>query len=91
MMLKEEPKIHGFTSVTLYPQENVHFSMDAMPEYKEMLTDEYYNTCVPLSYENLFQLMDECLHLDQKEDWLAYLKRRYLINYFAGLFKKEER
>ena len=83
--------LHGdiatFTGVTLFPQENVHFSMDAMPEYKEKLTDEYYNSCVPLSYENLFDLMGECLCLEKKEEWIEYLKRRYLINYFEGVMK----
>lgn len=83
--------LHGdiatFTSVTLFPQENVHFSMDAMPKYKEMLTDEYYQSCVPLTYENLFEQMDQCLHLEKKEEWMKYLKRRYLINYFEGVMK----
>ena len=77
----------SFTSITLYPQENVHFSIDAMSEYKKMLTDEYYPSCVPLSYENLFDQMEECLHLEKKEEWIEYLKRRYLINYFEGVMK----
>ena len=51
-----------------YPQENLHFSMDAMPKYKEMLTDEYYQSCVPLTCENLFEQMDKCLHLEQPQE-----------------------
>lgn len=84
--------IHGdiekFTSVTVYPQENIHFSMDAMPKYKSFLTDEQYSSFVPLSYENLFERMRECLNLEHKEEWIAYLKRRYLFFVFSHLFEK---
>ncbi len=72
--------IYNFTSITLYPQGNVHFSLDAMPKYKEMLKDEYKDSFVPLSYETLFQKMEECLNMEQKTDWIAYLKRRYLFD-----------
>lgn len=72
--------IANFISITLYPQENIHFSLDAMPKYKAMLKPEHYNSFVPLSYENLFQRMEECLNMEQKDEWIAYLKRRYLFN-----------
>lgn len=75
--------LHGdiadFTSITLYPQENIHFSMDAMPKYKELLKDEQSHTCIPLSYENLFEWMKRYLRLTQKDEWIDYLKRRYLF------------
>jgi len=75
--------LHGdladFTSITLYPQENIHFSMDAMPKYKNLLTDEQSYTCIPLSYENLFEWMNRHLQLKQKDEWISYLKRRYLF------------
>ena len=72
--------IANFISITLYPQENIHFSLDAMPLYKVLLKPEHYNSFVPLSYENLFQRMEECLNMEQKDEWIAYLKRRYLFN-----------
>ena len=85
-------QLHGdiarFTSITLYPQENIHFSLDAMPAYKSMLTDEAAHTCVPLSYENLFDYMERYLNVEKKDEWLAYLKRRYLFFYFSHLFEK---
>lgn len=80
--------IARFTSITLYPQENIHFSLDAMPAYKELLTDDSANTCIPLSYENLFDYMERSLNMEQKTEWLAYLKRRYLFFYFSHLFEK---
>ncbi len=80
--------IARFTSITLYPQENIHFSLDTMPAYKELLADESSNTCIPLSYENLFDYMERSLNLEQKNEWIAYLKRRYLFFYFSHLFEK---
>ena len=81
--------IARFTSITLYPQENIHFSLDTMPAYKELLADESSNTCIPLSYENLFDYMERSLNLEQMNEWIAYLKRRYLFFYFSHLFEKE--
>ena len=74
-----------FTSITLYPQENIHFSICAMPEYKKLLRDEQSHTCIPLSYENLFDWMNRHLHLEQKDEWISYLKHRYLFFYFSHL------
>jgi len=72
--------IANFISITLYPQENIHFSLDAMTKYKAMLKPEHYNSFVPLSYENLFAEMENFLNLEHKEEWMAYLRRRYLFN-----------
>lgn len=71
--------IANFISITLYPQENIHFSLDAMPKYKALLKPEHYNSFVPLSYENLFAEMETFLNLEHKEEWMAYLRRRYLL------------
>ena len=83
--------LHGdiarFTSITLYPQENIHFSLDAMPAYKQLLADYASNTCIPLSYENLFTYIERSLDMEQKNEWIAYLKRRYLFFYFSHLFE----
>lgn len=87
--------LHGdiarFTSITLYPQENIHFSLDAMPAYKKLLTDKAAHTCVPLSYENLFDYIEQHLHVEQKDEWLAYLRRRYLFSYSFHLCGKDKK
>jgi hypothetical protein len=80
--------IAKFTSVTLYPLENIHFSLDAMPNYKKFLTDEKSNTCAPLCYEDLFSYMEKYLNVANKEEWILYLRRRYLFPYIAPLYKK---
>lgn len=76
--------IANFISITLYPQENIHFSLDAMPKYKALLRPEHYNSFVPISYENLFAEMETFLNLELKEEWMAYLRRRYLFNCLSG-------
>lgn len=80
--------IAKFTSVTLYPSENIHFSLDAMPNYKKFLTDEKSDTCAPLCYEDLFNHMEKYLNVPNKEKWILYLRQRYLFPYIAPLYKK---
>lgn len=74
----ERGDISRFWSVTLYPQANVHFSLDAMPCYKRLLTPEGYQSCVPLSYENLFELIDRNFNFAGASEWVAYLRERYV-------------
>lgn len=77
--------IKHFYSITLFPSLNVHFSIDALPKYKGtdgnngLLSDEGFETCIPLTYEHLFDLMKKDLSLDNKEDWIGYLRSRYLL------------
>ena len=70
-----------FTSITFYPQENIHFSMDAMPGYQALLSDSGRSTFIAINYETMFDLMAQHLHVEQQETWMAYLKNRYLITY----------
>lgn len=77
MVLKGD--IRKFTSVTLFPARNVHFSLDAMPKYQEFLIKEHYNEFVPLTYETLFKMMDEHLTVPHKKEWIKYLNERYLF------------
>lgn len=77
--------LHGdlakFTSITFYPQENIHFSMDAMPTYQELLNERGRSTFIALNYETMFELMAQHLHVDHQEAWIDYLKNRYLFTY----------
>lgn len=77
MVLKGD--IMKFTSVTLFPFKNVHFSLDAMPKYKEFLTDEHENEFVPITYESLFKMMEKHLSVPHKKEWIKYLNERYLF------------
>lgn len=71
--------IYRFTSIHLYPMANVHFCEDAIPRYCELLTDKGRKSFVALTYERLFDLMDKHLDVEDKDGWIAYLKRRYIF------------
>ena len=71
--------IKKFTSVTLFPYHNVHFTLDVMPKYKEFLTGEHYNEFIPVTFESLFKMMDKHLSVPKKDEWLKYLNERYLF------------
>ena len=72
-------KIKKFTSVMLFPSQNVHFSQDAIPKYQKFLTNEHYNEFVPVTYETLFKMMDKHLSVPHKKEWIKYLNERYLF------------
>ena len=75
--------LHGdiiqFTSITLFPRENNHFNIDAMPAYQKLLTDKAKTTCIPICYDRLFNLMEKYLNVEKKDEWIDYLRRRYLL------------
>lgn len=71
--------IEKFTSITVYPKANVHFHNDAMPDYYELLTETGKNTFIPLTYEELFSLMDKYLNIENGKEWNLYLRQRYLF------------
>lgn len=77
--------IKNFYSVTLFPELNSHFLLDAMPKYKGtmgelgLLSEIGYQTCIPLTYEFLFELMEKYLKIEHKKEWIKYLRDRYLF------------
>ena len=71
--------IEKFTSITVYPEANVHFHNDAMPDYYELLTETGKNTFISLTYEELFSLMDKYLNIENGKEWNLYLRQRYLF------------
>lgn len=71
--------IEQFTSITIYPEANIHFHNDAMPEYEELLSETGKDTFIPLTYEELFNLMDKFLNVENGKEWNMYLKQRYLF------------
>ena len=71
--------IEQFTIITIYPVDNIHFHNDAMPEYYELLSETGKDTFIPLTYEELFILMDKFLNVENGKEWNMYLKQRYLF------------
>lgn len=80
MVLNDQ--LSEFTSLTVYPEGNIHFN-EVLPEYEEkILTEKGKSTFRHISYEQLFSLMEESFDssvLPQLNDWIAYLRRRYIV------------
>lgn len=71
--------IQHFHHIHLYPQGNKHFFERAIPEYKSLLTDCGKTTFIDLTYESLFDMISKIFISDKQQDWLKYLRKRYLI------------
>ena len=70
-----------FTSLTIYPKGNGHFS-GIWSEYESMLTPSGLETFRHLTYEDLFHMMQECFNVTKipnLNQWMDYLNRRYII------------
>lgn len=77
----EKDKLSEFTSLTVYPQGNRHFS-DTFVCYESMLTSSGRDTFKHLTYEDLFPMIKECIDeskIPNLTEWVNYLYRRYII------------
>ena len=71
-----------FTSITVYPEGNGHFSELLWQKYKNKLTDKGKETFYHLTYEKLFPMIRECFRggeIKDSDKWVDYLERRYLL------------
>lgn len=84
MMLPNDKNIHldEFTSLTVYPKDNGHFSSELWNNYEGMLTDAGKATFRHITYEELFPKMQANLRgIKDIDNWVDYLRRRYLISH----------
>ena len=81
MMLSDNAEVHldEFTSITVFPEGNEHFSTPLWTRYKAMLTDKGKTTIKQITYEKLFSQMRKYLrNVPNVDHWIDYLERRYL-------------
>jgi hypothetical protein len=88
MVLSNDTETHldEFTSLTVFPEGNGHFSAKRSKtgktlwkEYNEMLTTEGQATIKDLTFEKLFPLMRKYLrNVPKIDEWIDYLERRYI-------------
>lgn len=71
--------ISQFHHIHLYPQGNKHFHEHAIPEYKALLTDCGNASFIDLTYESLFGKISQIFISDKQQDWLKYLRKRYIV------------
>ena len=70
--------IQHFHHIHLYPAGNKHFHERAIPEYKTLLTESGKVSFIALTYESLFDMIGKIFVSEKQQDWLKYLRKRYL-------------
>lgn len=76
-----EDRLSEFTSLTVYPRENSHFT-EVWSDYESKLTSTGLATFKHITYEELFPLMRHYLNatsIPNLNEWIDYLYRRYII------------
>ena len=72
-------EIKRFHYIHLYPEGNRHFHKYAVPEYKQLLTEQGRNSFIDLTYESLFKLINSHFKRKEQKEWLEYLRKRYIV------------
>lgn len=64
--------------VHIYPQNNKHFHLYALPDYRKLLTDKGNESFKAITYEAFFDMLDKYSEDNNIKEWVKYLRRRYL-------------
>jgi hypothetical protein len=75
--IKQVDKISHFTSLTFYPQGNIHFSL-VIPQYRAYLKDP--NRVIGVTYEDFIGGLKKYSTGQRYDRWIKYLEDRYLID-----------
>ena len=76
--VKHKGDVEIIHHVHLYPQQNEHFHLYALPDYRKLLTEEGNESFKTITYENYFALLDKYRENEKVSAWVNYLRRRYL-------------
>lgn len=76
--MKHKGDVEIIHHVHLYPQQNEHFHLYALPDYRKLLTKEGNESFKTITYENYFALLDKYRENEKVSAWVNYLRRRYL-------------
>lgn len=76
--MKHKGDVEIIHHVHLYPQQNEHFHLYALPDYCKLLTEEGNESFKTITYENYFALLDKYRENEKVSAWVNYLRRRYL-------------
>ena len=71
--------IKRFHHIHLYPKGNTHFDAHALPDYKILLTDKGKESFIDLTFESLFDMMNQTFSSSKQLEWIEYLQKRYIV------------
>lgn len=77
ILLADSEKFKHFTSLTLYPEGNKHF-ISTSKEYINLLVNNE-DKFIPLTYEDLFILLEKYCPNESYKKWINYLTQRYIV------------
>ena len=80
ILITDSDKYKHFTSLTLYPEGNIHF-VESCKKYIELLEDKAVerNKFLPVTYEKFISVCNKYCPDEEYRQWVEYLERRYLI------------
>lgn len=78
ILLIESDKFKQFTSLTLFPADNLHF-VETSRAYANLLNDND-KKFIALTYEDFFSLLKTHCPDNNYKNWLTYLTTRYIVN-----------
>jgi hypothetical protein len=73
----KEKKYSDYRSIVLFPEENEYMA-EAVADYEERLSPYGKKFFLGVTYEKLFDAIQEHASSSRANDWLAYLRRRYI-------------
>lgn len=77
--MKQNNEIKHFISLTLYPSGNTHFK-EVNSDYKNLLNTDKKDSYVGITFETLFDVYTELNNTPEFNEWIEFLKKRYIIS-----------
>lgn len=77
ILLEDKDKFQYFTSVTLFPEGNVHF-VKASKEYMDLLARNDHKFA-PVTYEQFLAVCEKYCPDERYAKWIEYLRSRYIV------------
>jgi len=77
ILLKDRTNFSKFTSITLFPKANKHF-VKTNADYQNLLIKND-NNFIGLTFEKLFEILENHSPNNKYTDWVKYLNSRYIV------------
>jgi hypothetical protein len=77
LFCKKKPTCRDYRSIVLYPSGNDHID-SVVSQYKAFLCDERAESFSAITFEDFFALIDKHARSSNVQEWVAYLRRRYV-------------
>ena len=80
ILQKNNEKFKDFTSITVYPKGNNHFTTVGKNYKDKFLDNKYKHRCLFFKYEDLFDLFEKHCPNKKYKKWIEWMELRYIVN-----------